>query len=123
MGTTRQLPRVEWQGYFERFTHEHLDFGDDAATVEVISPTLGDQFQVSAVKLLGLDYDPKSEVFEVLVEGVDHLIFKPKEIWVLEGEPGFIATLEVVHPDDTREIIYVRRRQPLGAEDVPVGAS
>jgi hypothetical protein len=119
MPTTRELPRAEWKGYFDRFTRAHLEGGgSEAATVEVISPTLGDQFEVSAVRLLGLTYDPKSEALEVLLDGVDHLIFQPKGIWLLEGEPGFIATLEVVHPDDTREIIYVRRGAALGAHDI-----
>jgi hypothetical protein len=110
MGTTRELPRAEWQGYFERFTKNHLDpGGDQAATVEVISPTLGDQFEASAVGLLGIDYDPKSKALEVLLVGVDHLIFEPRQIWVLEGDSGFLATLEVIRSDGTKEIIYVRR--------------
>jgi hypothetical protein len=114
MGTTRQLPRSEWKEYFDRFTQEHLrDDNPEAATVEVISPTLGDQFEVAAVRLLGLAYDPKSEAFEVLLEDVDHLIFRPVEIWVLEGQTGFIATLEVVREDGTKEIIYVRRSGAL----------
>jgi hypothetical protein len=44
-----------------------------------------------------------------MLEDLDHLVFTPKEIWVLEGEAGFIATLEVVRPDDSKEIIYIRR--------------
>jgi hypothetical protein len=110
MGTTQQLPRAEWKDYFDRFTRKHLgSAAPEAATVEVMSPTLGDQFEVSAVRLLGLSYDPKSQDLEVLLENVDHLIFHPKAIWIVEGEPDFIATLEVVRADDTKEIIYVRR--------------
>jgi hypothetical protein len=118
MSTTKQLPRAEWKDYFDRFTRERL--GDDApgaVTVEVISPTLGDQFEVSAVRLLGLAYDPKSRIFEVLVEDVDHLTFNPSEIWVLEGEAGFISTVEVVKVDGGKEIIYVRRSGPLALRD------
>jgi len=112
--TTRQLPRSEWEVYFDRFTKAELgDEAPGAATVEVISPTLGDQFEVSAVRLLGLAYDPRSQALELLFEDIDHLIFYPSEIWILEGEPGFIATLEVVHPDGLKEIIYVRRSGAL----------
>jgi len=114
MSTTKQLARTEWKTYFDRFTRERL--GDEApgsATVEVVSPTLGDQFQVSAVRLLGLTYDPKSDAFEVLLENLDHLIFRPTEIWVMEGEPGFISTLEIVESDGTKELIYVRRSGPV----------
>lgn len=111
---TKQISRSEWKRYFDRFTREHLS-GDPpgATTVEVISPTLGDQFEVSAVRLLGISYDPKSQALALLLEDIEHLIFQPAEIWVLEGRPGFISTLEVVRTDGPKEIIYIRRGGPL----------
>jgi hypothetical protein len=125
MRTTKQLPRAEWKDYFDRFSREHLrDDQSGAATVEVISPTLGDQFEVSAVRLLGLVYDPKSEAFEVALEDVEQVAIYPAEIWVLEGEPGFIATLEVIRRDGIKEIIYVRRSGPLAPRyEFPLGAN
>ena len=109
MSSTKKLPRAEWKDYFARFTREFLsDDRADDATIEVMSPTLGDQFEVSSARLLGLDYDPKAETFEVLVEDLDHLVFQPTEIWILEGEPGFVSTIEVVQADGTKQIIYVR---------------
>ncbi|HVR03298.1 MAG TPA: DUF5335 family protein [Polyangia bacterium] len=113
MSTTRKLSRGDWEDYFDDFTRKFLkEDTPGAASIEVISPTLGDQFEVSAVRLLGLTYDPKSQALEVALEGVDHLIFNPAEIWILEGDPGFISTLEVVHSDGVKEIIYVRRTGP-----------
>jgi len=118
MAETKQLPRAAWQEYFARFTRERLrNEGPASATVEVMSPALGDQFEVSAVRLLGLAYDPKSNELEVELEDLDHLIFYPKEIWVLEGEPDFLATLEVVRQDGLKEIIYIRKSGSL----VPTG--
>lgn len=118
MSTTKQIQRAEWEDYFDRFTRERLaDDAPGAVTVEVISPTLGDQFEVSAVRLLGLAYDPKKRTFEVLVEDLDHLTFNPSEIWVLEGEAGFISTVELVKDDGGKEIIYVRRSGPLVPRD------
>ena len=124
MSTTKQLARTEWNAYFDRFTREQLQGeAPGAATIEVVSPTLGDQFQLSAVRLLGLTYDPKSDALEVLLENVDHLIFRPTEIWVMEGEPGFISTLEIVQSDGTKELIYVRRSGPLaGRYETPAQA-
>ena len=118
MATTRQLAREKWQEYFDRFTREHLEPDrPGAATVEVISPAFGDQIEEAAARLLGLTYDPKSEAFEVLLEDVDHLVFHPSEIWILEGEPGVLATIEIVTPDGGKEIIYVRRSgAPAGAD-------
>jgi hypothetical protein len=124
MSTTKQLSRAEWRTYFDRFTRERLQAAElEDATIEVVSPTLGDQFQVSAVRLLGLTYDPKSEALEVLLENVDHLIFRPTEIWVVEGEPGFISTLEIVQADGTKELIYLRRSGPVAGSLRSPGAS
>jgi len=124
MSTTRQLARAEWSTYFDRFARERLQpTAPEDAAIEVVSPTLGDQFQVSAVRLLGLTYDPKSEALEVLLENVDHLIFRPTEIWVVEGEPGFISTLEILQSDGTKELIYVRRSGPVaGRYETPAQA-
>jgi hypothetical protein len=109
MGTTRQLLRHEWKDYFDRFTRAHLATdGPGAATLELISPALGDQIEASAARLLGLTYDPKNQVFEVAMEDLDHLVFRPSEIWVLEDEPGLVSTIEIVDQDGTKEILYVR---------------
>jgi len=118
MAQTKQLPRDAWQDYFARITRERLSNEEPAsATIEVMSTTLGDQFEVSAVRLLGLAYDPKSNALEVELEDIEHLIFHPKEIWVLEGEPGFLATLEIVRQDGLKEIIYVRKSGSLVPTD------
>ena len=107
---TKQIPRDQWKSYFDRFNHQYLkDDQPETATIEVVSPTLGDQFEVEAVRLLGLGYDPKGNLFELQFEGVDHLVFEPAEIWVIKGEDGFISTLELVRPDGTKEIIYLRK--------------
>ncbi len=129
MGATKQLPRAEWKDYFERFTRQFLsDDRRDEATIEVMSPTLGDQLEVSSARLLGLDYDPKEETFEILVEDLDHLVFEPTEIWILEGEPGFVSTIEVVQSDGTKQIIHLRSSgertdesspQPAGGPGTP----
>ena len=54
MSSTKKLPRAEWKDYFARFTREFLsDDRADDATIEVMSPTLGDQFEVSSARLPG----------------------------------------------------------------------
>jgi hypothetical protein len=115
MATTKQIPREEWQPYFERFTRQSLK-GEppEAATIEVLSPTLGDQFETRTARLDGLSYDPKSKAFEVAFEDpqVDHLVFEPVEIWVMEEDWGFISTLELVRPDGLKEIVHVSRSGP-----------
>jgi hypothetical protein len=110
MSTTKQIPRDEWESYFERFTRQHLgERHRDAVTIEVVSPQVGDQFEATTVPLLGVSYDPKSLAFEVLTEDVEHLVFYPSEIWVLEEEGGFLPTIALFRADGTKELLYVHR--------------
>jgi hypothetical protein len=119
MGVTKQIPRSEWESYFDRYTREQLHGGSDAegevhaaAVIEVLSPSLGDQFEVTLIPVLGIDYDPKSNAFEMALEGVDHLAFDPVEISVVEEDDGFISALEIVRADGTKEIVQLRRSSP-----------
>jgi len=109
MSTTRQIPRQEWTRYFDELTRRFFKDGNpEAATVEVISPDLGDQVAADFVRALGVAYDPRNEVLEVLLDGVDHLVYHPREVWVVEEDNGFVSTLEIVRDDDTREVVRFR---------------
>jgi hypothetical protein len=113
MATTKLIPFTERKGYFAEFTRRHLADGvPKAATIEMVPWTLGDQFETTAARLLGLDYDPMRDAFAVLLEHVDHLVSCPTEIWVIEEDGGFITTLEVICSDGTQEIIHLRRSGP-----------
>jgi len=109
MTETKQIPKEEWEAYFDQFSKEHLrDDSPEAAKIEVVSPRIGAQVETEGALLLGVSYDPKSKAFEVLLEGVDHLVFEPKEIWVV-GDEGSLPSIEVVREDGTKEILTLRR--------------
>jgi Family of unknown function (DUF5335) len=57
--------------------------------------------------LLGLAYDPKDDLFEVALDGVDHMIPKPREIY-LDDDVGGLISIEVVDAEGTRQIIKLR---------------
>ncbi|MDQ7040748.1 MAG: DUF5335 family protein [Rhodothermus sp.] len=109
MAVTKQLPQEQWQEYFDNFTRTFLeDLNPEAAVVEVLDPRLGDQFESDYARVIGISYDPKDNVFEVALEGVDHLVYRPREIWVVEEDDGFVSTIEVVRGDGTKEIIRLQ---------------
>jgi hypothetical protein len=64
--------------------------------------------------LLGITYDPKDDIVEVALEGLDHLIPKPREIYVEDGAEGMMA-FEIVDTDDERQIIKLRDPHMLPA--------
>ena len=106
IATTKQLPREQWSAYFEAFTEKCLrDPHPEEADIRVLSPDLGAQEQVKHVRLQGIAYDRKDNVLEIMLHRLDHLIFNPKEIWVVEEENGFLSSMEIVRSDDTREIV------------------
>src|SRR6516165_2458692 len=115
MGATRVIPRGEWKTFFDQYTRRFLSpLGDaeETALIEVISPSLGVEVEASVVALIGMDYDPKSNAFELVLAGIDHLMFYPTEIAVIEEDDGFISALEVTRVDATQEIVQIRRSAP-----------
>ena len=56
-----------------------------------------------------ISYDPKSKALEVLLDNVDHLVFQPKEISVVEEKEGFFSSVEILRDDDSKEILTIRR--------------
>ena len=110
MGATKQIPRGEWQRYFDELAKRH--FRGDTSTVaslELVSEELGDQPEETTAPLVGLSYDPKSEALEVLLADRDHLVFHPAEIWVVEEDDGFLSALEIVYADGTHEVMEIQR--------------
>ena len=114
MARTRQIPREEWTAFLEWFNREQVkDAARRDATVEVLSPAIGNQVEATALPMLGLDFDPKSDLFEVYLEDLDHLASSPAELWVVEEDDGFIPEMQLVRGDGYKEILHLRRGGPL----------
>jgi len=96
-----KLEKNSWRPYLDMMTK-----GLEGKTVEieVDSLQIGAQIEVEWVPIFGISYDPKSDIMEVLLEGLDHMIHKPKELYV-DHQAGGITSLEVIDEDDVRQII------------------
>jgi hypothetical protein len=105
--TTRKLDKAEWTPFLDHLTKYLIG---KCAEIDVASLALGDQVEAKQLPLLGVAYDHKDDVVEVLLDGVDHLIHKPRELY-LDEEAGEIASLEVVDADGVHQI--VRLTDPL----------
>jgi hypothetical protein len=101
---TRKLDKKEWRSFFDRFS---TTLDGKQAEIEVVSLRLGDQVQADWLPLLGIAYDPNDDIVEVALEGLDHLIPKPREVYV-EERAGSLAALEIVDSDDVKQIIKLR---------------
>lgn len=104
----RTLPRAQWNDYFDAFSGTKSNTGRiDYAEIRILSPEDGVQPQTSWLPLQGLTYDPKDDLLEVIVTGLDHLIGHPETIY-LDEEEGHLDRFEVVRRDGTKEIIEIR---------------
>ena len=105
--TARKLDKPHWSTFLNGVTRM---LEGKQAEIEVASLRLGDQVEAEWLPLLGIAYDSKDDIVEVALEGLDHLIPSPREIYV-DDDPLGLWTFEIVNADDAREII--RFRNPL----------
>lgn len=110
MSTTRLIRREQLADYFDSFVKRFLrDGAPEAADIEILDPTLGDQVEAQGIRLIGITYDRHTNAVELAIEGGDHRINNPAEVWVVEEPDGFASAIEVVPHDGPREVIIVKR--------------
>jgi hypothetical protein len=104
---TRKIDKAQWRDFLDAATQELVGA---QAEVEVSGLSLGHQIEVKWLGLFGCNYDPRTDAIEIALDGVDHIIYEPRELWVDVSNKGLV-TLEIVGSDETRQI--VRLREPL----------
>ena len=106
---TRRLRRGEWQAYCDRLSHE---LRDENAELEVVSLALGDHVEARWLALYGVTYDPRTDVLEIALENVDHMIEQPRDITIEETPRGLVA-IEITTADERHEVLKLRKPVPL----------
>ena len=77
------------------------------AEVEVAALDLGDQIGAEWLPLTGIVYDPKDDLIEVLLEDLDHLIRRPRQVFI-DQEAVLLKSVEVIDESGERQIIKLR---------------
>lgn len=114
MARTKRLRPDELQAYFARFTARFVrEDAEDTVTIELLSPISGDQTEIADAPLRGIRWDPAHRVLDVSLQDVDRLAFSPRDVYVIEEDDGFVSAIEIVHDDDVKEIVRIRRPAPL----------
>jgi hypothetical protein len=107
----RKLEKSEWQPFFDRISKGLVG---KQAEIEIASLALGNQIEAEWLPLYGIVYDPKSDLIEIALEGLDHLINKPREVYVELRGPE-LATFEVVDAEGVRQIVKLKNPLMLPA--------
>ena len=109
--TIRRLEKPEWRPIFDTMS-KILEA--KVAEVEVASLDLGDQTQAEWLPLIGITYDPRDDAVEIALDGHDHMIRKPREIYMDDGAAG-LTSLEIVDADGVRQIVKLKDQLMLPA--------
>lgn len=96
------LVKADWKPYCDRISRG-IEQGQ-RAELELVSLGMGDHVEAKWLRIHGLVYEPKADLLEVALEGVDHLIAHPKEL-LIETSPRGIVGLEIVGEDYVRHIV------------------
>ena len=102
--TIRRLEKPEWRPFFDTMS-KILEA--QVAEVEVASLDLGDRTQAEWLPLIGITYDPRDDAVEIALDGLDHMIRKPREIYLDDGAAG-LTSLEIVDADGVRQIVKLK---------------
>ena len=102
-----KLEKRQWHAYFDRLSKGLVG---KQVEIEVASLALGAQVEAEWLPLLGIVYEPRTDVVEIVLEGLDHMIRRPREMYADE-EGISLTSLEIVEGGDVRHI--VRLREPL----------
>lgn len=106
--STRTLDRSQWEAYFDRVSKA---LGAKLTEVEVAALDVGDQVEGEWVPLLGIAYDPKDDLVEVALEGLDHLVRHPQAVHVEEDPAEILRSVEIVDGEGRQHIL--RLKSPL----------
>jgi hypothetical protein len=102
--SVQKLERTEWHAFFDRLMSDLLN---KRAEVEVTSLAHGHQVVASWLPLLGIVYDPKNDLIEISLEGLDHMVRRPRELYV-DGPLLGWASLAVIDGDAVLQIVKLR---------------
>lgn len=86
------------------------------ARLEVADIAMGDQVYAEWAPLEGLSYDPKDDLFEIQLEGLDHLVFHPN-VFAISEHDGLADSLAVVDGRGAQHI--VKLREPIALPPTP----
>ena len=107
--TIRKLEKKEWKAYLD-LVSKLLETKD--AEIEVASLDLGDQVQAEWLPLLGISYDPNDDLVEVALDGLDHMIPHPREIYLDNGARA-LTCIEIVDSAGVKQIVKLKDQLAL----------
>jgi hypothetical protein len=77
------------------------------AQIEVVSAADGLLTEALKQPVLGIIYDPANDALRILLEGIDHFVFQPKEVY-LDFSLGGDISLAILDSANAWQIVLLR---------------
>jgi hypothetical protein len=103
----QKVERMEWRAFCDRMSHSVVG---KRAEIEVASPEIGVHCEARWLPVIGVTYDPMNDIVQITLEGLDHMVFHPRELYADLGVLG-LESLGIVDDNSTWQIIVLR--EPL----------
>jgi hypothetical protein len=99
--TISKVEKPAWHAYLDQVSKT---LTGKRVEIEVDALNIGQQIEAKWLPLWGIVYDQKNDLIEVILDGLDHMITKPQELYV-DHNLDNVTSFEVVDADNTRQII------------------
>ena len=77
------------------------------AEIEVVSPIDGILIEANWLPVLGIAYDSESDALKIMMDGVDHFVFQPRELYFDFGLGG-VQSLGIRDRENAWQIVLLR---------------
>lgn len=114
---TRSLPLEAWKSTFDSLSRI---YEGETASLEVLRPDLGAQFEVEAQPFRGISYDNDGIELHFNPRGGQHFVHRisrPKSVQIEERDDGHIVAFAIDSDDDPRAVL--RLASPLASRLLP----
>ena len=88
----RRPEKSEWRAYCDRLSKHLATIRSEPVTASLV---VNHDEVAEWVLLLGITYEPKKDLFEIMLQELEHRIHSPRTLYVDEGPSG-VAALEII---------------------------
>ncbi|HEX3523503.1 MAG TPA: DUF5335 family protein [Stellaceae bacterium] len=99
----RKPEKSEWCAYCDRLSKNLANLRSEQVTASLVVNHHG---VAEWVPLLGITYESKKDLFEIMLQDLDHWIHRPETLYVDEGPKG-VAALEIIDAAGVRHSLAI----------------
>ena len=108
----RTIDKSGWRAYCDRLSKDLVGSLWETATASLV---VNHEVVAQWVPLLGITYEPQTDVLEITLRDLDHRVRRPQILYVDQGPRG-VAGLEIIAADGLRHTLTLSKPLKLAQE-------